>query len=57
VADRIKAELGVSEVALVSGDRGEFTVWVGDAVVAKKGPGGFPSEDDVIKRVRDAWGP
>lgn len=54
MAAKIKAEVGVDEVALVSGDKGEFSVWVGPKVVAKKGPLGFPSEDKVVRKVAAA---
>jgi hypothetical protein len=53
VADLLKKELGV-ETEIVAGDRGEFTVWVGDSVVAKKNWLGFPSDDNVLEAVRQA---
>ena len=37
---------------LVEGDRGEFTVWVGEHVVAKKGWLGFPDDAKVLEAVR-----
>jgi hypothetical protein len=37
---------------LVEGNRGEFTVWVGGKLVAEKGPGGFPSDEEVVAAVR-----
>ncbi len=52
MADKIKAELGVDEVALVPGDRGEFTVWVGEVMVARKDYSGFPDEETVLALVR-----
>jgi len=53
VAELLKQELNV-ETNLVEGDRGEFTVWVGDAVVAKKGWLGFPDDQKVLEAVRNA---
>ena len=49
----IKAALGV-EAELAEGGRGEFTVWVGDEVVAKKDSLGFPTEDDALAAVQRA---
>ncbi len=49
----IKAALGV-EPELAEGGRGEFTVWVGDQVVAQKDSNGFPSEDDALAGVQRA---
>lgn len=51
MAELIKRELGV-EPELIEGDRGEFTVWVGDRVVAKKGWVRFPPDDKVLSEVR-----
>ena len=53
MAALIKAALGSSS-ELVEGGRGEFTVWVGDEVVAKKDPHGFPSDDDALAGVQRA---
>lgn len=53
MAAAIERATGV-EVELVSGDRGEFTVRVGDEVVARKTLMGFPDEDKVVEAVRDA---
>ena len=49
----IKAALGI-EPELAEGGRGEFTVWVGDQVVAQKDSNGFPSEDDALAGVQRA---
>ena len=49
----IKAALGI-EPELAEGGRGEFTVWVGDQVVAKKDSNGFPTEDDALAGVQRA---
>lgn len=53
MAAKIKSELGV-EAELVGGDRGEFTVWVGDRLVAKKGWVRFPPDQKVLVAVREA---
>lgn len=55
MAELIRRELGV-EPQLVEGDRGEFTVWVGDKVVAKKGWVMFPADKNVLSEVRRALG-
>jgi hypothetical protein len=53
VADLLERELKV-EARLVEGDRGEFTVWVGDRVVSKKNWLGFPADEKVLEAVRAA---
>ena len=53
MAELLKAQLDV-DTTLIAGDRGEFTVWVGDEVVAKKGWRGFPDDDKVLVAVRNA---
>jgi hypothetical protein len=53
VAAVLKTALGV-ETELAEGGRGEFTVWVGDEVVARKDSKGFPSEDDALAGVQRA---
>jgi len=56
VAALIKDSIG-ADVQLVKGGRGEFTVWVGDNVVAKKDPlVGFPTDDDALAAVQRALG-
>lgn len=52
MAELLRKELAV-DTDLIAGDRGEFTVWVGDKVVAKKGWLGFPDDDKVLAAVRD----
>jgi hypothetical protein len=47
----LKKELG-AEVELAAGGNGEFTVWVGDKVVARKGVLRFPSDQKVLEAVR-----
>jgi hypothetical protein len=53
VAELIKRELGI-EPELVEGHRGEFTVWVGDQMVAKKGWIRFPADQRVLSAVQEA---
>lgn len=53
MAELIKNELGI-EPELVEGNRGEFTVWVGDDVVAKKGWVRFPTDQRVLSAVQQA---
>ena len=53
MAALIKDELGV-EPELIEGGRGEFTVWVGDEVVAKKDLQGFPTDEDALAAVQRA---
>jgi len=49
----IKEAAGL-DADLIEGARGEFTVWVGEELVAKKDWLGFPSETDVLAAVRQA---
>ena len=44
------------DTEVVEGGRGEFTVWVGDACVARKDEHGFPDEQTVVATVRRALG-
>jgi len=53
VAELLKKELGI-ETKLIEGDRGEFTVWVGETVVARKNWLGFPNDEKVLVAVREA---
>lgn len=53
MAALITTEVG-AEPELVEGGRGEFTVWVGDQVVAQKGWVRFPSDKKVLAAVREA---
>jgi len=53
VAAVIKNATG-ADPELVEGARGEFTVWVGDAVVARKDSSGFPTEDEALAAVQRA---
>ena len=56
MAAAIKDALG-TDVELVEGNRGEFTVWVGDQKVSEKGWIFFPDDDAVVKAVREALTP
>jgi hypothetical protein len=51
VAALLKEKLHV-DTELVVGGRGEFTVWVGDHVVARKTEDGFPDDGDVLAAVQ-----
>jgi hypothetical protein len=53
VAALLKKELGV-QVETIGGKTGEFTVWVGDQLVAQKGRILFPSDQKVLEAVRSA---
>ena len=53
MADLLRRELGV-EAELVAGGRGEFTVWVGEKVVAQKGWRGFPTDEKILAATRAA---
>ena len=53
MAELLERELKVS-TRLVEGDRGEFTVWVGERVVSKKTWLGFPADEKVLEAVREA---
>ena len=55
MAAEIKDELGV-ETELVKGGRGEFTVWVDDEMVAKKGWFRFPPVEKILANVKEALG-
>lgn len=54
MADLLKQELGIAEVGLIPGGRGEFSVRVGETVVAQKSWLGFPDEQKVLAAVRNA---
>jgi hypothetical protein len=49
----LKKELDI-EVETVGGKTGEFTVWVGDRLVAQKGWIRFPSDQTVLRAVTAA---
>lgn len=54
MADLLKQELAVADVQLITGKPGEFSVWVDEAVVAKKNWLGFPDDRKIISAVRQA---
>jgi hypothetical protein len=56
VAALVKDELGLDS-ELIEGGRGEFTVWVGDTVVAKKDTEGFPTDDEALAAIKRAVTP
>jgi hypothetical protein len=51
VAALLRKELNV-DVETMGGKTGEFTVWVGDKLVAQKGWIRFPSDQRVLQAVR-----
>jgi hypothetical protein len=53
VAAAIKQKTGL-DVQLVEGARGEFTVWVGENIVARKDANGFPSDSAAVTAVQEA---
>ncbi len=53
MAETLRAQLGL-ETTLEPGDRGEFTVWVGAQLVARKTLDGFPTPEDCLEAVRAA---
>jgi len=55
LAALIARDIGV-EADVVEGARGEFSVRVGDTVVARKDARGFPDEAEVLKQVALALG-
>ncbi len=55
MADTLKQDLGL-ETTLTPGDRGEFTVWVGRRVVARKTLDGFPTPEACRDAVAAALG-
>jgi predicted Rdx family selenoprotein len=54
VADLLEQELGLHNVDLIPGDKGEFTVRVKDEVVAQKTSSGFPEDQQIVAAVRAA---
>ena len=50
----IKKATGI-DAEIVEGNRGEFTVWVGDSIVAQKDEElGFPSEQEILTAIERA---
>jgi len=56
VAALLRKEVG-GEVEMIGGGRGEFTVWVGEQLVARKSILRFPSDQKVLEAVRAALAP
>lgn len=53
MAAALQQELGIAS-DLVVGKPGEFTVWLGERLIAEKDHNGFPDPDNVVDDVRDA---
>jgi hypothetical protein len=53
VAALIKQDSGI-DVEITEGGRGEFTVWVEDATVARKDADEFPTDEQIVAAVRAA---
>jgi predicted Rdx family selenoprotein len=51
----LREELGV-ETELIRGHSGIFTVAVDGEIVARKTPGGFPDEEEIVRSVARAIG-
>jgi len=45
-----------ADVDVIEGRRGEFSISVGDEVVARKDSSGFPADDEAVAAVRRALG-
>ena len=45
-----------AEPEVVEGARGEFSIRVGNRVIAQKNPRGFPADADIVAAVRQALG-
>ena len=54
MAALIKEGTAVSAVELISGDRGEFSIWVGNDCVARKDSSGYPPESAIVSAVAAA---
>lgn len=54
MAAALKTEFELDEVTLVSGSRGEFSVWLGETLLTKKDYSGFPTAEDAITALRSA---
>ncbi|MDA1185217.1 MAG: hypothetical protein O2930_11310 [Acidobacteria bacterium] len=53
MAALIKQDSGI-DPDIVTGARGEFTVWVDGTTVAKKSADGFPTDEEIVAAVRAA---
>ena len=54
MADALKQEFDLDAVTLVSGARGEFSVWLGETMLVKKSFRGFPTSEDTAQALRAA---
>ena len=54
MADALKKEFNLTDVELISGGRGEFTVWLGEELLVKKSFSGFPTPEDAIAAMKKA---
>jgi len=52
MADTLKNEFDLDEVDLISGRRGEFSVWIDETLLAEKDYFGFPSDEDVVRALK-----
>lgn len=57
MADTLKTEFDLEAVSLIAGNRGEFSLWLGDTLLAQKSYAGFPTVDDAIQAMRAALKP
>jgi predicted Rdx family selenoprotein len=55
LAEKLEARFG-GKVALLEGAKGEFTVWLGDSLVAEKRDGMFPQAGEVLDMMDAAVG-
>ena len=51
----LKDAVGV-DAELVEGARGEFSIRLGERIVAQKSPRGFPPDAEIVARVKEALG-
>lgn len=56
VADFMKSESGIEAAIDPGGKIGEFTVWVGDKLVEKKGLLKFPDKNKILAAVQQELG-
>ena len=54
MADALKSKFNLDSVELISGGRGEFTVWLDEQVIAKKDYNGFPTNEDAVEDMTKA---
>ena len=53
MAEEITKHTG-KDVELISGNRGEFSVWLGDDLIVQKTGEDFPSPADATRRIQTA---